>query len=636
MAIVEKKKIFECEFEGKKIIFEVDKLGIKGNKSVVCRYEDTVVLTVLTIKNSVKEALPFFPLTVLFEERFYAVGRIPSSFGKREAKPSNFSVVAARTIDHSLRSFFPTRVEEIDHEVQITNLVLSVGKSNNPLLAALWGSFLVCFLSPELDYFDKCFASLIVGKKDKELIYHLSYEELTSLPLELVISATRDEIVMLEVEAAEIVEEELEKIIKVCHLKIKNLINFFQSMFLSLGVEKKKRVLKNNDPEITFEKKKILSFVREIIDAPDFSWWEKEKKMQYLQQSLVEEYCQTNPLTEKKKVEVHLNQLWDDLLQEENKERLKKNVRLDGRKEDEIRPLLIRINYLPNTVVHGNAFFQRGNTQVLSVVTFGKSSEKQLTDNFLLPFNFNKRFIHHYNFPGFSVNSITFSYLTRRVIGHGELVERTFNHLFPLLETFPYTIRVVSEVLSSDGSSSQASICATSLALISSGVPLKRPAAGIALGLSDNHILTDINAIEDRISEMDFKVAGTEKGICSIQLDIKDKGLDFSNLKESLVRAKQARLQILNEMKKHIVSQTLNPILPSSVLKWKKFYVGNDKMKILIGSGGRTINELTKRTGAFIETQSDGYLIVYHSLETELESVCFDIVKIINKDGGRR
>ncbi|MEG7978804.1 MAG: KH domain-containing protein [Mollicutes bacterium UO1] len=304
-----------------------------------------------------------------------------------------------------------------------------------------------------------------------------------------------------------------------------------------------------------------------------------------------------------------------------------KKVRLDGREAEEIRPLEIKIDYLPN--VHGSAVFARGETKVLSVITVGKISEKQLVDSI---FNRSyKHFIHHYNFPAFAVNEITsYRAVSRREIGHGELAEKTFDYLIPATTSFPYTVRAVSEVLSSDGSSSQASICATSLSLMAAGVPLVRPAAGIALGLFEGQIYSDINGLEDKLGEMDFKIAGTEKGVCSIQLDVKNSGIATKLVKECLEKARQARIYLLEEMKKHIFRP--RPQLPTQVIKCRRFYLEKEKIGLIIGPRGKTINQLSEETGSTIEVQPDGYILIYHQEEDKLEQTYQAIKRIIKSN----
>nr|CAG8441118.1 6552_t:CDS:2 [Entrophospora candida] len=444
-------------FQNKEVIFEIDQLASKSDKSILCRYGNTTVLSVLTVKQLTKNNNSFFPLTITFEEKFYAIGRIPNAFGKREGKPSYDAITSARLIDRSLRSFFPTSGNQ---EVQINN-------SNLP-------------------YFHTPLAAVIVGQSEDNFVCNPSNEKLNNSPLELIVSATEEKIVMLESGAQEISSEELAKAIEFAHREIQLLI------------------------------------------------------------------------------------------------------------ADKIRPLEIQIDYLPN--VHGSAVFARGETKVLSVVTI--------------------------------VNEIaSYRSVSRREIGHGELVEKTFDYLIPHNNIFPYTVRVVSEVLSSDGSSSQASICATSLALMTAGIPLLRPAAGIALGLFEGQIYTDINGLEDKLGEMDFKIAGTEKGICSVQLDVKNQGISPELLKECLEKSQRARLYLLEEMKKYIFHPRLT--LPAQVIKCRRFYVGQEKIGLVIGPRGKTINQLTEKNGTTIEVQNDGHILIYHQEEEELEATFRAIQDII-------
>ncbi|CAJ0761490.1 22146_t:CDS:2 [Entrophospora sp. SA101] len=454
------------------VVFEIDQLATKSEKSILCRYGDTVVLTVLCLKQSAKASkLNFVPLTIFFEEKFYSVGKIPAVFNKREGKPDYNSVTIARLIDRSIRSFFPLG------------------------------------------------ATVVISKNQGEFICNPSITQLDESSFELIITASKENIVMVELEAEEIAERELEKAVIFAQEQTQQLLHFFQQIA----------------------------------------------------------------------------------------------QRIDGRKQSDIRPLNIKINCLPN--VHGSALFQRGETQVLSVVTLGKSSDRQLIDNIFV--HTHKHFIHHYNFPAFAVNEIAgFKSLSRREIGHGQLVEKTFPPLLPSVEDFPYTIRVVSEVLSSDGSSSQASICATSLALLSAGIPLKNPIAGIALGLLEGEILVDINGLEDKFGEMDYKVAGTEKGVCSLQLDVKNQGISFSIFQKTLQAGKKARIYLLQEMNKYLPKT--RPQLTSQVAKFRKFFIGVERFGLIVGSQGKTINRLIQETGVNIDLQPDGFALLYHHDEQQL------------------
>ncbi|CFW92766.1 Polyribonucleotide nucleotidyltransferase [endosymbiont DhMRE of Dentiscutata heterogama] len=617
------KSRFEFNFRNREVIFEIDQLASKSDKSIICRYGNTTVLTVLTVKPLTKKVNSFFPLTITFEEKFYAVGRIPNVFGKREGKPSYDAITAARLIDRSLRSFFPFPSQQ---EVQIANSVLSFDPDCDPRVVSIWNSFLVSYLCPELPFFATPLAAVIVGQEEKKFISNPSREKLDNFPLELIVSASEEKITMLEAGAQEISETELTQAITFAHQEIKVLIGFFQHIANSLGVKKEQKLVQSEkkDDEQWLEEKGNF-YLGEVLLSPHLSWIEKEKKMKEVRQQLTQEYCVQNPQLEEEFVKDLVEEFWDDYLRNWMR-RLwqEKRVRLDGRNAEQIRPLNMQIDYLPN--VHSSAVFARGETKVLSVITIGKISEKQLVDSI---FNRSyKHFIHHYNFPGFAVNEIaSYRAVSRREIGHGELVEKTFDFLIPAPASFPYTVRAVSEVLSSDGSSSQASICATSLSLMTAGVPLIRPAAGIALGLFEGQIYSDINGLEDKLGEMDFKIAGTEKGICSIQLDVKNQGISQELIKSSLTKAHQARMYLLEEMKKYIHHP--RPHLPTQVIKCCQLPVPKEKIGLIIGPRGKTINQLTEETGSTIEVQADGCVLIYHQEEDQLEKTCQAIKKII-------
>ncbi|RHZ35396.1 polyribonucleotide nucleotidyltransferase [endosymbiont GvMRE of Glomus versiforme] len=616
------KNRFEFNFNGKQIIFEIDCLASKSDKSIICRYGNTTVLTTLTIKRITKDVYSFFPLAVSFEEKFYAIGRIPNVFGRREGKPSYDAITTARLIDRSLRSFFPSSSQQ---EVQIVNSVLSLDSEYDPRIVSAWNSFLVCYLCPSLPFFSTPLAAVIVSQEEKNFICNPSNEKLNSLPLELIVSATKEKIVMIEARAQEIDRKELEKAVEFAHQEIQTLIEFFQNIANTLNVKKK-----------TETKQKILTydkwleeegniFLSKIISATDLSWIEKEKKMKEVRQELTQKYHANNPQLREETVKNLVERIWDSCLRNWMRKLWKeKQVRLDGRKADQIRPLEIQIDYLPN--VHGSAVFARGETKVLSVITIGKISEKQLVDSI---FNRSyKHFIHHYNFPSFAVNEIVSHHnISRREIGHGELVKKTFDHLIPSSSLFPYTIRAVSEVFSSDGSSSQASICATSLSLMTTGVPLIRPAAGIALGLFEGQVYSDINGLEDKLGEMDFKIAGTEKGICSLQLDIKNEGISKKIIKECLEKSSKNLLCLLKEMKVHIPCS--REYLPTNVIKCRKFYVEKNKIGLIVGVRGKNISQITEKFNSTIEIQENGWVLVYNREENALEETYQTIKRMV-------
>lgn len=618
------KKTFEYEFESKKVVLEVDRLSNKSEKSVLCRFGDTTVLTTLILGEVRKEPFPFVPLTITVEERAYAVGRIPNVFNKREGKGTYVSIKAARVIDRSLRNFFP---KEVYQEVQITNLILSVDHSCSSLLASLWGSFLVCFLAPELPFFHHCLGMVIVGEKEGQLSCGLSWEELAASPLELVVAGSETRINMLELGAAEIEEGKLEKALVFAQQKIRPLICFFQRIAKSLGVEKTPPV-PSPAGEISAEEKKLKEAMGSYLNQAreeKLPWLTKEKNLKKFKKDLFSaQEEELEPIPRWK-----LESLWNSVLKEKITSLLsEKGTRLDGRRWDEIRRINVEMNPLPNSIVHGSALFERGITQVMSVVTIGKSSEKQLIDSVMLPSSFHKHFIHHYNFSQIATGELSLSRsLTRREIGHGDLVEKTLSYLLPKPEEFPYTLRVVSEVLTSNASSSQAAISASSLALLSAGIPLTRPAAGVSLGLFGEHLLVDMIALEDQLGEMDFKIGGTEKGVCSIQLDVKNEGLDLDFIRRCLREAKKARLSVLRTMAEQTV--VIPPQSPN-LIKWRRFYVGPEKMGLAIGQGGKVINELTRRTGASFDVQSSGHLLIYHSSEEQLNKICEEIERIIS------
>ncbi|MCE8163728.1 MAG: polyribonucleotide nucleotidyltransferase [Candidatus Moeniiplasma glomeromycotorum] len=609
------KKRFEFNFRNQPVVFEIDHLATKSDKSILCRYGGTTVLTVLTVKQLSKTVSSFFHLSISFEEKFYAVGRIPGSFTKREGRPSYDAVTAARLIDRSLRSFFPFPNNQ---EVQITILVLTVNQKNDPRVAAAWNSILVCLLSPLLPYFQTPLATVIVGKEKGKLVCNPSREVLDRSPLELIVSASEEKIVMLEAGGQEISEIELLGAIDFAQQEIKLLIGFFQQIVNSLGIKKKTAESTERETVSTKELEEKINFQLEnALSNPHLDWIEKEKKFKECRQEIAKEYGVKNSHLEEEYIKDLTEQIWDNCLRNWMRKLWKENqVRLDGRGADQIRPLEIEIDYLPE--VHGSAVFKRGGTEVLSAIAIGKLSEKQLVDSIFS--RSHKYFIHHYNFPPFAVNEIvSYRGISRREIGHGELVEKTFDYLLPDIDIFPHTVRVVSEVSSSDGSSSQAAICATSLALMTAGVPLTRPAAGIALGLFEGQIYTDINGLEDKLGEMDFKIAGTEIGICSLQLDLKNKGINLELIPECFTKARSARLFLLTEMKKYI--ECPRSTLPAQVIKCRRFYVAKEKIGLIVGPGGRTIKQLTETTGSTIEIQDDSYILIYHPQEEKLAEI---------------
>jgi polyribonucleotide nucleotidyltransferase len=596
------KKFFSFVFQGKNVTFEVDSLALRADKSILCRYGNTTVLTTLCLKD-VQEDLDFVRLTVFLEEKFYSIGKIPSGFNKRESRPSYESILISRLIDRSLRSCLSISDKK---EIQITNTILSLDDDYDVRLVSCWNSFLAVLLCEKLS-FNSLVSTVVVAENDGQLICNPNYEQLKNSSFEFIVTASREKILMLEMFSGELSESKVKEIANFafeqnCKIIDQNFSSILNEEIISkkLNLTSLKNVDKFNiSDQIKFE---ILKFIEEIFSI-DSNWDDRKHELENFPIHLSKKYPDVSF--------IEIENFWYDSLKGKiSLEILNKNKRIDGRRSDQIRDLNINIDYLPN--VHGSALFSRGNTNVISVLTFGKSSERQLIDDALSRNNFHKNFVHHYNFPGFAVNNLSvFKSVSRREVGHGQLAEKTFSHIIPSVDEFPYTTRIVSEVISSEGSSSQASICASSLAMMASGFPLKKHVAGVALGLFGKVILTDINDFEDKLGDMDFKIAGTENGICSFQMDVKNDGISLDLLSECLERAKVARLLIIEKM--NLVISEPRPNLPNKMLKCKKVYFGSDKLGLVIGQGGKNINIVTSKTGTKVDFQDDGFALIYHS-----------------------
>ena len=609
------KKIFKKEFYGKTITVEVDKYAKQANGSVLVRYEDTAVLTAAVMSKKSIDA-DFFPLTVLYQEKLYAVGKIPGGFIKREGKPTDNSTLTSRLIDRTLRPLFD---EGFRNEVQVINTVLSVDKDNSPEMMGLFGSSLALLIS-DIPY-SVGVAGVIVGLVDDKFIINPSMEQLEKSSMELVVSGTSEAINMVEASSSEVSEEVMVDALMFAHEAIKELILFEEEVLKEVGKEKISVDLKVMDDALVKEissmidkdlKKAILTFDKQerATNVDNVFDMAKEKL------SIREDYLEIEPKL--KEIFHYLEAM------EVRRLIVEEEIRPDKRGLDEIRPLACEIDLLPRP--HGSAMFTRGQTQVLSVVTLGALGEHQILDG--LEIEEKKRFMHHYNFPAFSVGETRrYGPVGRREVGHGSLGEKALLQILPSEEEFPYTIRVVSEVLESNGSSSQASICASSMALMAAGVPVKSGVAGIAMGLitnDDNYkILTDIQGLEDHMGDMDFKVAGTSNGICALQMDIKIKGVTKEILEEALEKAKVARLSILDTMAKEI--STPKESLSKYAPKIRQIKINPDKIKDVIGRGGEVITKLildvsgvsavTDPNAVKIDIEDDGRVIVYHSDE---------------------
>ena len=535
------KKVFTMEFEGKTLSVEVGELAKQADGSALVRYGDTVVLSTACASNEAKDT-DFFPLTVTFEEKLYSVGKIPGSFLRREGRPSEHATLCARLIDRPIRPLFS---EGFRNEVQVVNYVLSVDPDIAPEMAAMLGSSLALSISDIP--FDGPIAGVKVGYIDGQYVINPSRAQTEKSLIELTVAGTKDAINMVEAGAKEVSEDVMLEAIMFGHEKIKELIAFEEKIVQEVGKEKREIVLFSVDESLRQEVKNICE--KELIEACRI----KEKLERYrtideIEEKVAKMYEEKDyaTLEDKENTVKCVKIVTHDIVKDEVRRLISiDKIRPDGRKLDEIRPLNSQVDLLPR--VHGSALFTRGETQVLSITTLGAMGDQQILDN-LNPDEELKRFMHHYNFPPFSVGEVgRMGSPGRREIGHGALGERALLQVIPSEQEFPYTIRVVSEVLESNGSSSQASICASTMSLMAAGVPIKSPVAGIAMGLitsgniADNApytVLTDIQGMEDHLGDMDFKVAGTKDGITALQMDIKIKGINRAILSQALAQAK--------------------------------------------------------------------------------------------------
>ena len=611
------KKVFKLNFLGRDLVVETKELAKQANESVLVRYGDTVVLSVCVMgKNTI--TADFFPLTVLYQEKLYSVGKIPGGFIKREGRPTDEATLAARIIDRPIRPMFD---ENLRNEIQVINTVLSVDQDNSPIMAALFGSSL-CLGISDIP-FNGPVSGVVVGKIGKNFIINPTAEELEQSSLNLTVAGTKDAICMVEAGADELSEKEMLDALLFGHEHIKTLCEFQEKIIKEIGEDKKELVVAKIDEELESSVRDYAT--KDMLDAIQI----KDKLASY---ERIEE-VKTSTLGHF--TEIYIN---DENIEQILKDVKKvvdaiegdavrhlitdKKIRPDGRKMDEIRHLDAQVDLLPRP--HGSALFTRGETQALATTTLGAIGEHQILDG--LGIEDAKRFMLHYNFPQFSVGETgRYGSPGRREIGHGALGERALARVIPSEEEFPYTIRVVSEILESNGSSSQATICAGCLSLMAAGVPIKKPVAGIAMGLISNGkkytILTDIAGLEDHMGDMDFKVAGTEDGICALQMDIKIKGVTKNILKEALTQARKARLEILDVMKDCIKEprKELSPYAP----KIETFKIDPNKIKDVIGRGGEMITKIileasnvtavNDKDAVKVDLEDDGRVIIYHT-----------------------
>ena len=615
------KKVFELDFYGRKIVVEHGQVAKQADGAVLVRYGDTVVLSTAVVSKSANLLSDFFPLMVLYQEKLYSVGKIPGGFIKREGRPTDAATLAARMIDRPLRPLFP---EDFKNEVQIVNTVLSVDQDNSPELTALFGSSLATCISKIP--FNGPVAAVKVGRVDGEFVINPTVEQSEKSDIDLTVAGTKDAINMVEAGAREASEDDMLEALMFGHEAIKKLIAFEEEVISAIGVEK----MEYEKLEITDElRSEVDSIVRDRLDK---ALRIKDKLEKYgaiddLEEEVIEKYKSENEDTMKPeelkelltKVALIFHGIEYELFRNIV---VKEKTRADGRRMDEIRPLSTDIDLLPRC--HGSALFTRGQTQSLATVTLGALGEHQILDG--LGIEDAKRFMLHYNFPPFSVGETgRYGAPGRREIGHGALGERALSYVIPSEEEFPYTIRVVSEILESNGSSSQATICAGTMALMAAGVPIKKPVAGIAMGLitheDDYTILTDIQGMEDHLGDMDFKVAGTRDGITALQMDIKIDGINREILKEALAQAKKARFEILDVIEKQISKprEDVSKYAP----KTEVFMINPDKIKDVIGRGGEMItkiilecsnvNTVNDINAVKVDLEDDGRVIIYHT-----------------------
>ena len=619
-------KSYETELAGRKLVIETGKLAGLANGNVVVKYGDTVVMVNVTASKEPKEGIDFFPLSVDFEEKMYSVGKIPGSYTKREGKPSDKAILVSRAIDRPLRPLFP---KDFRNDVVVVATVLCVEQDNSPEVAAMIGA------SAALSISDIPFggptAAVNVGLVNGEIVINPTEAQRKVSDLNLTVAGTAEKVAMIEAGANEVPDDVMLEAIKKGHEEIKKVCQFIQKIKDEIG-----------KPKFAYK-----SFA---VDHDLYEELEKDytEKMKIAVQEIDKDTRDNNVAALTEEIE---NALAEKLGEEEFEKRKQEigeavyklekkcvrdmifyeHKRVDGRAIDEIRPLSCEVGLLPRT--HGSALFTRGQTQVMSIVTLGMKSEEQELDG--IDTETAKRYMHQYNFPGYSVGEAKTSRGPgRREIGHGALAEKALVPVLPPVEEFPYAIRVVSEVLSSNGSTSQASICGSTLALMDAGVPIKRPVAGISTGLVTNPenpddyvMLTDIQGLEDFFGDMDFKVGGTEKGITAIQVDIKVDGLSYKIIEEAFARTRKARQYILDDIMKPVISEPREEIskyAPHIITTQIKV----EKIKEVIGKGGETINKIIDETGVKIDIEEDGQVFIY-STDAEMGEKALDIIENI-------
>ena len=622
-------KTYSMELAGRTLTVETGKLAGLANGNVLVRYGDTVVMVNVVASKEPREGIDFFPLSVDYEEKMYAAGKIPGGFTRREGKAADKAILVSRAIDRPIRPLFP---KDFRNDVVVTATVLSVEIDNSPEVCAMIGT------SAALSISDIPFggptAAVKVGYVDGEFVINPTLEQRKKSELDLLVAGTMDKIAMIEAGAKELPDDKMLEAIKAGHVEIKKVCEFISKIKAEIGKEKFEYKSFEVDHDI-YEEIETNFYDRMYKDVQAQEKEERDRNMEKLSEDVtayfVEKYGE-------ERAEEIKTDIADSLYKLEKKSVramiLNEHKRPDGRQIDEIRPLSCEVGILPRT--HGSAVFTRGQTQVMSIATLGMTSDEQILDG--LDEEETKRYIHQYNFPGYSVGEAKpVRGPGRREIGHGALAERALVPVIPSAEEFPYTIRVVSEVLSSNGSTSQASICGSTLALMDAGVPIKNPVAGISTGLvtdsenPDNYImLTDIQGLEDFFGDMDFKVGGTKNGITAIQVDIKVDGLSYQIIEEAFARTRKARQYILDEIMLKQIEKPREEVSKYAP-KILTMHIKTDKIKDVIGTGGKVINKIIEDTGVKIDISEDGNVVVY-SIDKEQAEKAMDMIEKIVRE----
>ncbi|SER59640.1 polyribonucleotide nucleotidyltransferase [Salipaludibacillus aurantiacus] len=610
----QEKQVFSMEWAGRTLTVEVGQFAKQANGAAMIRYGDTSVLSTATGSKEPKD-LPFFPLTVNYEERLYAAGKIPGGFIKREGRPSDHAVLTSRLIDRPIRPLFP---DGFRNDVQVISMVMSNDQNCSPEMTAMVGSSIALGISDIP--FGGPIAGVTVGRVDGEFLINPTTDQMEKSDINLIVAGTKDAINMVEAGADEVPEEIMLDAIMYGHEEIKKLVSFQEEIFEKVGKTKMEVQLVTTDEELESEirGKAEADLVKAATVVEKHA---REEAIKEVYDNVLEGYAEEEEDRTK-----DVKEILDKLLKETVRKLITQdNIRPDGRKVNEIRPLASEIDILQRT--HGSGLFTRGQTQALSVCTLGALGDVQVLDG--LGIEESKRFMHHYNFPLFSVGETgPIRGPGRREIGHGALGERALEKVIPSEQEFPYTIRLVSEVLESNGSTSQASICASTLAMMAAGVPISSPVAGIAMGLVKHEdkvaVLTDIQGMEDALGDMDFKVAGTSKGVTALQMDIKIEGIDKNVLQEALEQAQEGRMQILENMLSAIPEprEELSQYAPK-ILTMK---IHPDKIRDVIGPSGKTINQIIDDTGVKIDIEQDGTVYISSS-EQEMNNKAKQIIE---------